>query len=595
MGKPPPGSNDELGGSTEATVLKQSGSCASGQLHGDSGKLGASASSLSSLKGMFQDELQAPGNLRGHSTKPFDLSIFDTEVLRLAPTTSKAEPEDVRCGTPPTLRKAPASQIMLVPIRYVDVPRWTQSRGGTAASPSQGNSSGLDPLCQEQTLARAASSPGSIRCQEGAEDVSSASSLLKTRLLARKERMAARGPLRRKAAVPVEVQFPKPPFEEQPTVTAHYHPRRSSTNFQAPQHESDDDHPAGSRDDCNGFMLKDWFDSAEGRDRFGSGGSTTPSHAAGGAMLGGSSGSSADGDKRPTNGSEQAAAVAEQKREAIRRQLVRAVGGPLEAFRFIDVNRSQNISLTEFSDGLKRMGIDWQETSGFTKIQELFKLFDRNGKKALSLEELFPCAHLQLEADSQRLSTPEFWNHWCKRTGGHGENDRLRSPKWAPSSPDEELRVMCHSADQRQEVADERRRMSAMIRNLKKQGKSDAQCRECVAKHLPRGSGPKERDNVQTFSAVEVRSCRRAYNDPILSHVRNIQKSVNDMREKRKELTGSRQKLFTTMEPSLRAKKEEDAKKQGAAIFSSGHDSGLGEVARAMRASVSSLRASPRT
>lgn len=405
--------------------------------------------------------------------------------------------------------------------------------------------------------------------------------------------MAARGPLRRKAAVQVEEQFPEPP-EEQPAMTFTYPTRRSSTQFRALRKDSDEDHPSDSREDwLNSGENRDRFGSAVSsspskRDRFGSGGSTSPSNGAGGAMLGGSSGSSAEGEKRPTSGAEQAAVLAEQKREAVRRMLVKAVGGPLEAFRFIDVNRSQFISLSEFSDGLQRMGVDWQETSGFTKIQELFKLFDLNGNRALALEELFPAAYLQLEADSQRLSTPEFWNQWCKKTGD--DTDRLRSPKWAPSSPDAELRVMCRSADQRQEVADERRRMAAMIRNLKKQGKSDARCRECVAKHLPRGSGPKERDNVQTFSAVEVRACRRAYNDPILSHVRNIQKSVYEMREKRKELTGSRQKLFTTMEPALRAKKEEDTKNGTAAIFGPGD-----EIARAMRASVGSLRASPRT
>lgn len=120
---------------------------------------------------------------------------------------------------------------------------------------------------------------------------------------------------------------------------------------------------------------------------------------------------------------------------------------------------------------------------------------------------------------------------------------------------------MCRSADQRQEVADQRRRMAAMIRRLKMQGKSDARCRECVAKHLPRGSGPKDRDDVQTFSAMEVRMCRRAYHDPIISDARNIQKSIYDMREQRRHLTGARQKLWSiTMEPIMRAKREEENK-----------------------------------
>merc|ERR1712046_10682 len=133
--------------------------------------------------------------------------------------------------------------------------------------------------------------------------------------------------------------------------------------------------------------------------------------------------------------------------------------------------------------------------------------------------------------------------------------------RWVPATPDEELKILCRSADSRQVVADERRRMGAMIRRLKNQGKSDARCRECVAIHLPRGTGPKDRDNVQTFSEIEVRQCRRAYNDPILSHVRNIQKNVYDMREQRRALQSSRHKLWAvTMEPIMRAKQEEDKK-----------------------------------
>merc|ERR1712185_611824 len=107
--------------------------------------------------------------------------------------------------------------------------------------------------------------------------------------------------------------------------------------------------------------------------------------------------------------------------------------------------------------------------------------------------------------------------------------------------------ALCQSADHRQEVADQRRRITATIYRLKSQGISDARCREFVATHLPRGTGPKDRDDIHTFSEAEVHRCRRAYNDPILTHVRSIQKSVYDMREARQVLKGSRHKLWATM------------------------------------------------
>jgi len=102
-----------------------------------------------------------------------------------------------------------------------------------------------------------------------------------------------------------------------------------------------------------------------------------------------------------------------------------------------------------------------------------------------------------------------------------------------------------------------------MIRRLKSQGKSDARCRECVALHLPRGTGPKDCDDVPTFTEFEVRACKRAYFDPILSHVRNIQKVVfQDMREQRRELQTSHKNLWkVTMEPVMR-KKAEEAQRQ---------------------------------
>jgi hypothetical protein len=266
---------------------------------------------------------------------------------------------------------------------------------------------------------------------------------------------------------------------------------------------------------------------------------------------------------RPSSAAEVAAAQAEQKRQTVREHLVRAVGGPLEAFRFIDLSGSGNISQAEFCDGLQRLGVNWQEITGFSKGQEIFRLFDRNCNRNIRLEELFPEAYLDSEAASQRRmhrpSTAEFWDHWCKRTAKKDAGPR--TPKWEPSSPDEVLLskadVMCEWADQRQEIDHEQRRIAAMIRRMKKLGKSDSQCREIIATHLPRGSGPKDRQGVRAFSEVELRSCRRKYNDRTVNHVRNIQKNVHEMRELRNQLQGARVELRRVLpEDAVRTKKE---------------------------------------
>jgi len=244
----------------------------------------------------------------------------------------------------------------------------------------------------------------------------------------------------------------------------------------------------------------------------------------------------------------------EEKRETIREVIRAAAGGELAIFRAFDSNGNNHISPTEFSDGLKRLRVNWQAVTDLKKPGELYKLFDRDGNHEMTMQELFPDCHLQVEADRQRMSTPDFWEHWCKRTNQRQE--RPASPKWVPSSPHEKLKVLHRSADRRQEVEADRHRMSATFQRLKKQGMSDAQCRECVAPFLPRGTGPKDSEDTHTFSEAEVRACKRVYNDPILSNVRNIQKNINDMREQRQDLKGSRLQLWATVvEPAMRAVK----------------------------------------
>jgi len=269
-----------------------------------------------------------------------------------------------------------------------------------------------------------------------------------------------------------------------------------------------------------------------------------------------------DGSDPPLTIAEAALRLADEKRDTIREHLVYAAGGAREAFRDMDLSGSQRISPAEFNAGLQRLGVDWQEITGFVKILDVFKLFDRNNNHGVVFEELFSAAYI-FSVEPHRCSTPEFLNHWCKRTKGE---ERLRAPRWVDSR-DEELKTMCRSANHRQEVADERKRMGAMLRSLKRQGKSDASCRECVAKHLPRGSGPKDRQDVQTFSEREVKQCNHEYNQKMNARVRNVQRTISEMREQRKTLQGSRHKLWAvTVEPVIRAKGQEDTKKTFAGL-----------------------------
>jgi hypothetical protein len=302
--------------------------------------------------------------------------------------------------------------------------------------------------------------------------------------------------------------------------------------------------------------LKDWFDSA---DRERSSSLSGQSSLRGPMKSPGSAGSGRMYENEPEN----KRSAMESKREAIRRELIKIVGGPMEAFRMIDLSGSGSISQTEFADGLYRIGVDWQELTNSNKVLEVFRLFDRNRNGTISMEELFPEERYALDAESCRMSTPEFWYQWCRKTAN---SDRSRAPRWA-SSGEEEMAAMIQTQDYRQERVDERRRMRAMIRRMQKQGKSDARCRECVATHLPRGTGPKDRESVLTFSDAEVRACRRAYNETTSNHVRNISKNVYEMRESKRVLQGLRHKFS---EQVMRTKNEAF---EGLHLFGP-HDSG---------------------
>jgi len=262
--------------------------------------------------------------------------------------------------------------------------------------------------------------------------------------------------------------------------------------------------------------------------------------------------------KRLTIFSDGTEETARDQRTAVRTALIKKAGGPLEAFKAINMNGSGNISLLEFSDGVNRMGVNWQEITGMKRPQDVFRLFDQDKDGVIVLNELFP-AEIYFNTPPEPPTTPEFWKKYCKDT--HGQFNKERHPQWSTGDPEGELSILFAAQRTSGEVADKRKWMQATIRRLKGRGKSDARCREVVALHLPRGTGPKDREDVNTFSDMEVKGCKREYSDQVFDPVRNIQKVVYELREQRHTLQKSRQKLYAVaMEPHVRKKQEEERK-----------------------------------
>lgn len=266
-----------------------------------------------------------------------------------------------------------------------------------------------------------------------------------------------------------------------------------------------------------------------------------------------------------------------------------AGGDARKAFKKLDINLNGFISVQEFVDGLAGLKIDWMSLTGFTKPREIFKLFDMvedpylNSKlnlKVLTFGKLFPKEAEELNEfrmfkkerdeaekeaqrntpnDSKRPSTPQFWKAWCRN---NQKSDFLpRQSAWTPASREDEFKILYEMQKMRVEGSEKRKWMQQSFRRLKNRGKSDARVRECIALHLPRGSGPRDRDDCATFSEAEVRECRKAYQEAILAPTKNVQKIIFDMREQRRALSHSRVQLHTVvMKPLLMARAEEERK-----------------------------------
>lgn len=105
------------------------------------------------------------------------------------------------------------------------------------------------------------------------------------------------------------------------------------------------------------------------------------------------------------------------------------------------------------------------------------------------------------------------------------------------------MKILFDGQKSHQEAAERRRWMCSTIRRLKTRGKSDSRCRELVAKHLPKGTGPKDRSEVKFFSELDAKKVEVLYKDDVSEKVRFINNHLHDMSDQRRSLQDSKKKI----------------------------------------------------
>lgn len=241
------------------------------------------------------------------------------------------------------------------------------------------------------------------------------------------------------------------------------------------------------------------------------------------------------------------------RQEAIRRELIKNAGTPLEAFKAINLNGSGNICSQEFGDGVKRLGVAWQLVTGLSKPRQLFKIFDLEKTGVITFFELFPTERNKPRDDSG-MSTPDFWKAWVNRN--RNMENGCGGPKWHSTGYEDDLRLQDKWTDQDAESHLQHKWIKTTFRRMKFKGKSDARCREMVALHLPRGSGPEDLHGVKTFSTSDVIKCKQGYIDDVSTNQRSIEKALDDLRKQRRVIHNARLQLYTVSAMEEKEKKE---------------------------------------
>lgn len=290
----------------------------------------------------------------------------------------------------------------------------------------------------------------------------------------------------------------------------------------------------------------------------------------------------------------------DMRRAAMRELMARHAGGRKPAFYRLDINRNGVVSYSEFENnfpvllGISMPNERWASDRLKAKIKDVFRLFDHNGKGQLDLDKIFPGASKEDDVEVERMSTPEFWTHWAKGTRGvkSDQGDRLSS--WKPKDAYEELDLIMGARELQDDSNIRGKKMRQQWKRLKSNGKSDGRVREIVALHLPRGSGPEDRDGVPMFDAPDVQRVRRLYYEQINDRTRSIQKGLFDLREQRKTLMNSRHQFQATLQPMMRkqaaaaaskadAMKQFNAKMAAAEAIKGGFAGALGAVRDKMK------------
>lgn len=253
-------------------------------------------------------------------------------------------------------------------------------------------------------------------------------------------------------------------------------------------------------------------------------------------------------------------------RKQIRSEIVNKFAGDAKkAFKKMDVTGNGQLSVSQFAGSVCGIGIDWLEITGLKKDRELFKLFDLDKDGVVSFAELFPEA--SEDSGQAELCFEKFLDRWHEVESQMTEG--LHEPLWESLSPESQQRVSKQTFEAHQKVAERRKWMRATVRCMKDQGKSDAECRELAATHLPRGTRPKDSHDAQAFSTKEVSKCRKAYGEELNSKVRNISTSLYEMRTLRHLLHGCRQTLSSATSEQVQSREQTNqtgAEKSDAAV-----------------------------
>lgn len=249
------------------------------------------------------------------------------------------------------------------------------------------------------------------------------------------------------------------------------------------------------------------------------------------------------------------------QREAVREYILANVGDPVKAFKLINVNGSGRISSMEFADGIEKLKIPWRSLTGLNKPSDFFRLFAAKKTGVVTFRDFFPAYEEPKEETG--YDTPTFWEAYEKEDFIEGHDSEVDVPKWQWSCADEGLTVMKERERKDSEAAFIRKWMTTTTRRMKSQGKSDARCREMVALHLPKGTGPNDLHGVPTITEHDVKHLRQKYFDETKGPQRKCQQHIYDLHACRKDLTNSKHNFFHVVtEPILHKKLLEEQAKQ---------------------------------